>query len=222
MTSLKTKSLEKIEGKMVGIDEESIRYKVLLNAKNFKTSWIELGQSLYSVYKDKLYKDWEFLTFDAYTAKEIGIKKTTAMKLLQSYYFLEKEEPTYLMKRKEAAEADDAATVPTYEAVNVLRAAKNKKIDEVEYAKLKRDVLENGKDAVEVKRDLSTIMKQREEDEPEEARRKKKVQTIRRFLSTLKTLKRDIEMSKLVPSSIIKETSALINKIELELGREEE
>ena len=65
-------------------------------------------------------------------------------------------------------------------------------------------------------------MRQREEDEPEEARRKKKVQTIRRFLSTLKTLKRDIEISKLVPASIVKETAALIYKIEQELGREED
>jgi hypothetical protein len=216
--SLKTKSLERIEGKMEGMDEQSIRYKVLQNAKNFKTSWIELGQSLYSVYKDKLYKDWEFLTFDAYAAKEVGIKKTTALKLLQSYYFLEKEEPTYLMKRKEATDADDAATVPTYEAVNVLRAAKNKKIDGVEYARLKKDVLENGKDAVEVKRDLSAMIKEREELEPEEARRQKKVSTIRRFLATLKTLKRDIELSKLVPASIIKDAASLINKIELELG----
>lgn len=221
MNALKTRSLERIEGKMEGIDQNSIRYKVLQNAKNFKTSWIELGQSLYAVYKDKLYKEWGFLTFDAYTAKEIGIKKTTAVKLLQSYYFLEKEEPTYLMKRRESEEADDAATVPSYEAVNVLRAARNKKLDEVDYQKLKRDVLEHGKDAVEVKKDLVTFIREREEEEPEEARRKKRVSTIRRFLSTLKTLKRDIEASKLVPASIVKETAALINKIELELGEEE-
>ena len=220
MNALKTKSLERIEGKMEGIDENSIRYRVLQNAKSFKTSWIELGQSLYAVYKDKLYKEWGFLTFDAYTQKEIGIKKTTAVKLLQSYYFLEKEEPTYLMKRKESAEVDDAATVPSYEAVNVLRAAKNKKLDEVDYQRLKRDVLEHGKDAVDVKKDLTTFIKQREEEEPAEARRKRRVSTIRRFLSTLKTLKRDIEISKLVPASIIKETAALINKIELELGEE--
>lgn len=222
MDTLKSRSLEKIEGKMEGIDENSIRYRVLRNAKNFKTSWIELGQSLVSVYKDKLFKEWGFMTFDAYAAKEIGIRKQTALKLIQSYYFLEKEEPVYLMKQKESAEAGGVAEAPSYEAVGVLRAAKSKKIDEVEYQKMRDDVLEKGKDAVEVKKDLATIIKQREEDDPEEARRKKKVQTIRRFLSTLKTLKRDIEMSKLVPSSIVKETSALIYKIEQELGGEEQ
>lgn len=220
MASLKTKSLEKLEGRMEGIDENSIRYRVLQNAKNFKTSWIELGQSLHAVYKDKLYRDWDFLTFDAYTAKEIGIRKTTALKLLQSYYFLEKEEPAYLMRRKESAEAGDTATIPSYEAVSVLRAAKNKKLDDSEYAKLKEAVLENGKDAVEVKKDLSVMIKEREELEPEEARRQKRVSTLRRFLATLKTLKRDIEVSKLVPASIIKETAILINKIELELGND--
>jgi hypothetical protein len=221
MNNFKSKSLDRIEGKMEGIDENSIRYRVLQNAKNFKTSWMELGQSLVSVYKDKLFKEWGFISFDGYAAKEIGIRKQTALKLMQSYYFLVKEEPVYLMKQKESSEAGDAATVPSYEAVNVLRAAKAKKIDEVEYRKMRDDVLEKGRDAVEVKKDLTTIMKQREEDEPEEARRKKKVQTIRRFLTTLKTLRRDIEMSKLVSSSIVKETQSLINKIEMELGEEE-
>ena len=94
MEGQKPKSLRNIEDKMASLEEGSLRYHVLESAKNFKSSWIELGRSLYSVYKDKLYKAWGFNTFDAYTLKEIGIKKPTAMKLLRSYYFLEKEEPS--------------------------------------------------------------------------------------------------------------------------------
>ncbi|MFA6079115.1 MAG: hypothetical protein WC779_05155 [Candidatus Omnitrophota bacterium] len=217
MERLQTKSLEKISSRMQDIDESSIRYRILNSAKNFKTSWIELGQSLYSVWKDKLYKDWGYLTFDAYTAKEIGIKKQTALKLLKSYYFLEKEEPIYL--KKDYNDSEEVAAVPSYESVNVLRLAKSKKdIDADDYAKLKTDVLDNGKDAREVKKDLCCMMKQREELDPEDARRKKRVATVRRYLSTLKSLKRDIEFSKMVSSGIIKEISGLINKIEAEIA----
>ena len=110
MTKLTTKSLEGISSKMESIDKESIRYRILNSAKNFKTSWIDLGQSLYSVWKDKLYKEWGYMTFEAYTAKEIGIKKPTAIKLLKSYYFLEREEPAYL--RKDSADTVSAAAAP--------------------------------------------------------------------------------------------------------------
>ena len=121
MARLTTKSLSNIERRMDESSGDPIRRRMLECAKNFKTSWIDLGQSLYSVWKDKLYKDWGYMTFEAYTAKEIGIKKQTAMKLLKSYYFLEKEEP--VMLDKERAEGASPAALPNYESVNVLRLA---------------------------------------------------------------------------------------------------
>lgn len=214
---LKTKSLEVIEKKMAGVEEDSLRYKILASAKSFKTSWIDLGQALYSVWKDKLYKEWGFLTFDAYTAKEIGIRKNTALKLLKTYYFLEKEEPGIL--RKEYVDAKDAAEVPSYESVDVLRLAKNKQmIDEDDYRKFKKDVLEKGKDAREVKKDLTALIRQREDLEPEEARKRKREVTIKRLLSVLKSLKREIEVTKIFPSDVLKQTNMLINRMEAEIG----
>ncbi|MDP2928664.1 MAG: hypothetical protein Q8O01_01190, partial [Candidatus Omnitrophota bacterium] len=112
MDRYKTKTLSAIEEKMADVDEGSLRYKILSSAKSFKTSWIDLGQALYSVWKDKLYKDWGFLTFDAYTSKEIGVRKNTALKLLKTYYFLEKEEPQ--LANKGYIETKDAAEVPSY------------------------------------------------------------------------------------------------------------
>lgn len=217
MTKLTTKSLEGIQNRMEGVDEGSMRYRILQNAKNFKTSWIDLGQSLYSVWKDKLYKEWGYNTFEAYTAKEIGIKQPTAMKLLKSYYFLEREEPAYL--QKERTEDTTVATAPSYESVNVLRLAKDKKaIDSVDYAALKKDVFVAGKDAGEVRKSLTSIMKQREELDPEEARQRKRTATLKRFIGTLKSLKRDLETTKMLPGPIIKEVSSLIAKIESEIA----
>ena len=216
MAKLTTKSLDGISRKMEGIDKESMRYRILESAKNFKTSWISLGQSLYSAWKDKLYKEWGFMTFEAYTSKEIGIKKPTAMKLLKSYYFLEKEEPVYL--QKERSESISAASAPSYESVNVLRQAReNKKLDAADYAALKRDVFEAGKDAGDVRRNLTGIMKQREELDPDEAREKKRLSTLKRSLALLKSLKRELEVSKMLPAAVIKDLSGVIAKIESEI-----
>lgn len=217
MSRLKTKSLEVIEQKMTGMDTESLRYQILQNAKNFKTSWIDLGQALYTVWKDKLYKDWGFLSFDAYSSKEIGIRKNTALKLLKTYYFLEKEEPQFV--NKEYVGTKDAAEVPSYESVDVLRMAKKKQLlDENDYRRFKNDVLVKGRDGREVKKDLTALIKQREELEPEEARKKKREATIKRLLSTLRSLKTEIEITKVLPSDILKQTKMLIGRIEAEIG----
>ena len=214
---IKSKSLQNIEQKMENLDSGSLRYHVLESAKNFKTSWVELGRSLYAVWKDKLYKEWGYGSFDIYTAKEIGIKKNTAMKLLRSYYFLEKEEPQYL--EKSFNEPDNIAKLPSYETINVLRQAKNKKtIETQDYNNLKKDIFEKGKDAAEVRKDLTALIRQRQELEPEEAWEKRKFATVRRFLGVLKSLKQEIETEKLLPIPIIKEVAELIRKLESELS----
>jgi hypothetical protein len=217
MSSLKTKSIKNLENMMEGIDPASIRHRVLNSAKSFKTSWVELGQSLYAVWKDKLYKDWGYQKFETYTSKEIGIKKQTALKLLRSYYFLEREEPLYLQKH--LSEDSDTATVPTYESVDVLRlASKNKEIDRLDYQNLKKKVLEKGGDAHEVRKDLTQLMRQREELEPEEAWKRKKLATVKRLVSLIMSVKKEAELSNLLPVQLIKETEKLIDKLETEVG----
>lgn len=212
----KTKSVQVLEQKMENLDKNSLRYQILENAKNFKTSWIELGRSLYAVFKDKLYKEWGYTSFDIYTAREIGIRKQTAMKLLRSYYFLEKEEPLYL--KPDYIESADTVVIPSYESIDVLRRVKNKPaLDDNDYAALKKEVFEKGRDALQIKKDLTALIRQREELEPDQARKKKKAIVVRRLLSTLKSLKKEIEISKLLPANLIKETAALINKLEEEI-----
>jgi hypothetical protein len=215
MDELKSKALEHIEQQMHDTDEHSLRYRLLKIAKDFKTSWTDLGQALYSVWKDKLYTRWGHLTFDAYTAKEIGIRKQTALKLLRSYYFLEREKAPYL--RQEYIESAEAASVPGYESIDVLRKAR-KGLDDHDYEKMKKDVFEKGKDVREVKKDLTALLKQREELSPEEARRKKKVAAVKRLLGMLKTLQKDIEILKLLPANEVAEVRRLVEKIENELG----
>lgn len=216
MVEAKTKSLKSIEEKMESLDSGSLRYHILESAKNFKRSWIELGRSLYSVWKDKMYKEWGYVNFDIYVSREIGIRKQTAMKLLKSYYFLEKEEPQYL--KTDYAESAKAVNIPSYESVNILRRAKNNKdLDEDDYSNLKIEIFEKGKDAQEVKKNLGVIIRQRQELEPLEAQKKRKLATLRRLLGQLRMLKQEADLLKMLPMPLIKELDALLKKIDIEM-----
>jgi len=217
MDKIKTKSIMGIEQKMQNFPEDSFRYQILASAKDFKTSWIELGRALYAVYKDKMFKEWGYATFDTYTAKEIGIRKQTAMKLLKSYYFLEKEEPQYL--RADYVNSAEVSLVPSYESVDLLRLAKSKKeLDNQDYDSLKKEIFQKGKDARQVKKDLTNLIRQRQQLQPLEAWEKKKFTKVKRIISVLKSLKQDVEISKLLPASILREADDLISKLEAEVS----
>ncbi|MFA6130059.1 MAG: hypothetical protein WC731_03655 [Candidatus Omnitrophota bacterium] len=217
MDEQKTKSLRNIEEKMENLDSGSLRYHILESAKNFKSSWIELGRSLYSVWKDKMYKEWGYVNFDIYVSREIGIRKQTAMKLLKSYYFLEKEEPQYL--KSDYAQESQAANIPSYESVDILRQAKNKKVlDEDDYKNLKKEIFEKGRDAQELKKNLGVIIRQRQELDPEEAQEKRKLALARRILGQLRMLKQEAEVLKMLPMPLIKELDVLIKKIDAEIA----
>ena len=219
MDDIKTKGIKNLERKMEGMDDSSMRFQVLKSAREFKTSWIGLGRILYQVWKDKLYKDWGYAEFEAYVAREIGIRKETALKLLRSYAFLEKEAPLYLAN--EYKENAQAVAVPTYEAVDVLRSASgSKKLDKADYATIKKYVLEKGKDAKEVKKDLTQMIKRYDELDPEEAREKRNLITIRRFLGILKTLRTEIKTARILPAHVLREADKLIEEIEAEMPSE--
>jgi hypothetical protein len=217
MEQIKTKSLKNIEAKMEHLDSNSLRYHILESAKNFKSSWIELGRCLYSAWKDKMYKEWGYASFEVYVAREIGIRKQTAMKLLKSYYFLEKEEPQYL--KDEYTATTSPAQLPSYESVNILRQAKNNKsLDQDDYRSLKKEIFEKGRDAQEIKKNLGVIIRQRQEElDPQEAQSKKRTAVLNRLLGQLRALKQEVTVLKLLPMPLIKELDNLIKNIDQEI-----
>lgn len=215
--AIRQKSLDGIEAKLQAAEPGSLRYRILESAKHFKTSWVELAQALYSVWKDKVYKEWGYAQFDTFTSREIGIKKQTAMKLLRSYYFLEKEEPAYL--RKGYAESTETAAIPTYETIDVLRQAKSKRmLDENDYEDFKKRVFEKGKDARDLKQDLTALIRERKELMPQEAREERRAATLKRFLSVMKSLTQEIESAKFLPASVVKEAQQLLKHLESEIS----
>ena len=218
----KSKSIRTIEEKMAKIEPGSLRYQALECAKNFKASWISLGQILYAVYKDKMYKEWGFQAFEAYCKAEVGIKQQTASKLLHSYYFLEKNEPEFL-KSVQSQEEVEPKKIPALDAVNVLRlAANNKELSEEDYQDFKKSVFEDGKEGKEVKKQVGLrIRSLREEVDPKKAREERRQSTLRRLLSTVRTLQKEVVGGNLVSDRTAKELEKVVAYLMSEIGESE-
>lgn len=215
MTLTKTKAISQIEGKMEDLDETSLRYRVLQSARNFKTSWIELGNYLQAVFQEKHYKRWGYTSFESYCSREIAIKTTTALKLLRSYYFLESEEPAFLKERLSSTEK--VVALPSVDSVDILRRARNRQnLDADDYRSLRDSVLEKGEEPKEVRYKLKNILEAYAGGESEEEEKKRRTATINRCLGVLRTIKREIEISGVLPRRIAKEIDRLVAVIETE------
>ncbi len=217
---LKSKSIRTLEQKRATVEPGSLRYQALECAKNFKASWISLGQVLYAVYKDKMFKEWGFQTFEAYCKAEVGIHQQTASKLLHSYYFLEKNEPEFLKSVQSQEEQPEPKRIPTVDAVNVLRlVANNKELSEEDYQDFKKSVFDEGREGKEVKKQVGLRLRSiREEVDPEKAREERRASTLRRLVATVKTLQKEVVGGRLVSDRTAKELEKVVEYLLKELG----
>src|SRR4051812_48512287 len=206
-------SQQPLEKKKNDLSAEALRMELAEYAKDFKVSWVHLGQGLYSVYRDKLFHSWGFEKFEDYVIRELGLKKPLALKLVKTYFFVEQEEPAYL--KKEFSEAREAIVVPSHESLDVLRLARRRnEITRDDYAKLRKDVFDKGKDASLVKKDLTAMIKERKQIDPEEEREKRNQASIKKFLGALKNFTNEMGSLKLVEPDILDEAEGLLKKIE--------
>lgn len=195
---------------------EGIRGEIVSFTKSFKTSWVALGERLYPVWRDKLYLDWGYKKFEDYTQKELGLKHTTAVKMLKNYFFLEQKEPVYLTK--EFVEKRNAPKIPNVDAVNVLRMAGQKKeLTKEDYAHLKQAVFEKGADASVVRKDLTNLMKERKQVDPDKERQERHLSSLRKLTHALRAFKKDMTALKLGSPELVEETNKLLKKLESEI-----
>ncbi len=198
----------------VGVTE--LRTKIVKHCKDFKTSWVSLGQALYPVWKDKMYYSWGFEKFEHYAREELGLKKETALKLLKVYFFTEQTEPAYL--KEEFAQQREASHVPGCEEINVLRLARSKKeLTKDDYQQLKNSVFKDGKEASVVRKDLTALMKERKEVDPDEERQKRSDAAIRKLAGALKSFSRDMETLRVASADILEEARSLLDRLEKEV-----
>ena len=199
--------------KKTDLNAEALRMELAEYAKDFKLSWVHLGQGLYSVYRDKLFHAWGFEKFEDYVIRELGLKKPLALKLVKTYFFVEQEEPAYL--KKEFSEAREASVVPNYDGLDVLRLARRRnELTRDDYSKLRKDIFEKGKDSSVVKKDLTAMIRERKQLDPDEEREKRHQASVKRFLGALKNFKNDMDTLKLIEADIVEEAEVLLKKLE--------
>lgn len=199
---------------MEALEPNSLRYRVLNSAKDFKSSWIELGQALFTVYKEKKFKDWGYLTFEAYCTKEVGVRQATGLKLLRSYSFLEHEEPSYLRKMTE--EEPKPSEIPSVESVNALRLVKaSDRVPARDYEKLREEVLDKAGEETEVKKKVRYLLQTYPSQKSEAAGDpvKKKDAAVKKILTQLRAAKMELGDLKF-PAVVLKEVDALIERLE--------
>jgi len=204
MEQTKTRTEQLIEELMRQLDPQSPRYHVLASARQFKSSWVDLGDKLTRVQRNKLFKEWGYQEFDEYCSKEIRIRRQTAQKLTQAYRYLEQEAPEYL-----GADADKRS-VPDFRSVDLLRQASEEPGFAAEqYDELRRAVLEEQRSLPTVRRQFNQVV--RENDPPET--------TIRRNLGTALLAARRFRTALESIPELAGEFPARLERFEAELAR---
>jgi hypothetical protein len=195
---------------------DELRIKTVEIAKKHKASWIQLGQHLFSIYKNKLYKEWGYQVFETYCQKELSIRAATASKLIKSYAFLEREEPRIV--KPDFTEEQILRKIPDYESINLLRLAKkNKNIPTNEFAELRNDVLNEGKECKEVRVQVKKILETHAPKETPEMKDQKRGSILRRLIGFLNSAKTQLEEEDLAPDYLLKQIEALANKLQDQL-----
>ena len=200
----------------VSLEQDQLREKVVETARRHKASWIELGQYLQTIQKNKIYKYWGYLEFENYCMKELGIKPLTALKMTRSYLYLEREEPKVIESHNSRDE--NPRTVPNYESVNILRLArKNPLLKPNDVAALREHVFEEAREPKEVRAHVRRLLSDREVKDSGEVRKSRRNAAIKRLISILTHTRKELENERLLPAHILNQIDELGQKLQDQL-----
>jgi hypothetical protein len=100
--------------------DDAERVEVLRRTRRFKSSWLELGEALAEVKRNKTWEKWGYETFEAYAKAELKLRMDTVEKLTGSFMFLHKRAPEVL--KRDPLENH----LPSYQAIDFLRRAEER------------------------------------------------------------------------------------------------
>lgn len=116
------------------------RASMLRLTRRFKASWLELGEALTEVKRNKTWERWGHDSFESYAKNELKLRLDTVEKLTGSYMFLHKRAPEVLRR-------DPLEALPTMKAIDYLRrveekAAEDQSIPEETLVDVRKQILE--------------------------------------------------------------------------------
>ena len=138
MTRRRSKAEVEMENLLRTLDPSSERFRVLAAARDFKASWVILGEILTTVRDSNAFKEWGYSSFEAYARRELRLRADTAAKLTRSYSFLKEHEPKALETRQEKE-------LPPLDVVDLLtRARERAKVSDEDIQSIRQEVFEDG------------------------------------------------------------------------------
>jgi hypothetical protein len=130
----KSRAQAEIESRLQVLDPQSFRFAVLSAARDFRASWVELGDILTQVREKETYRDWGYGSFEAYCRRELRLKSETANKLTRSYGYVRNHRPAVLDDGK-------VCEVPALDVVDLLsRARERAKLSENDFRTIEQEV----------------------------------------------------------------------------------
>lgn len=192
-----------LERKAASVPPGSFRQAVLLAAKRFKSSWVELGKLLMKVRHEGTFEEWGYPTFEAYCLAELRIRKQTADKLTRGYSFINKHEP------ERVSAPDIVESAPAFEVVEVLAQAEERgQLSAQEYKSIRDSIWNPEKPTSELRRELT----ERFPTPPAEA--SADPASVKRLWQQMKRLAAELRANRKIPRAIVDRADALAQDLE--------
>lgn len=195
-------TLGRIDRKLEGLDPESLRSRVLVSLRRFRSSWVELGRLLTEVAYGGDYKEWGYDDFEVYCARELGLKRPTVQKLMVSYNYMRSHEPDRLA-RAAAPDDTEAASVPDYQTVELLhRARQREAIPETEMAALHRAAFEEEEEETDLRKRIREHLRPDPDAETVASANQRRRKEIESILRTARQLREKLARARAVPAGL--------------------
>jgi len=192
-----------ITQKAASVPQGSFRHTVLVAAKRFKASWVELGKLLVKVRDEGSFEEWGYETFEAYCAREIHIRKQTAYKLVRSFSFLHRHEP------KAVSSEDIVERAPAFEVIDVLADAEERgQLTASEYRDVRDSIWEQERPPSELRRELVDRFPKPAQGALEDAA------ALKRLAYAAKRLAADLALCRKVPKAVAERAAALAEDVQ--------
>jgi hypothetical protein len=187
------------------------RSALLRLTRRFKSSWLELGEALSEVKRNKTWEQWGYESFETYAKTELKLRADTVEKLTGSYMFLHKRAPEVLKR-------DPLEALPTYQAIDYLRrveekAAEDDTIPRQAVVDVRKQILDDGVPVAKVARLYNdTLFPTSENDKREQSKK-----ALRSTATKLRELLAD---TKAVPKHLASRVGESLDELLAELSAE--
>jgi hypothetical protein len=181
------------------------RAELIARTRRFKSSWIELAESLSACQKGQNYTRWGYTGFEEYYRKELHLKTSTVNKLVGSYAFLRKSAPEVLARDGVSQE------IPSIQSIDFLRraeeAAQGGQVTADLLAEVRRAVIDDGLPLGKVSKQFKETLFPTDIDQEKQRRRRETLKLAQRLIEMLETL------HDAVPEGVIEQVEQAISNL---------